>query len=50
MEIQGIEKVEEIKEDLESMSLTDLKAIAKEKGIKGFSTLKKPELIEKLKK
>ncbi len=43
-------KVEKIKEDLESMSLTDLKAIAKEKGIKGFSTLKKPELIEKLKK
>ena len=35
--------------DLESMSLADLKALAKEKGLKGFSTLKKDELIKKLK-
>ena len=31
------------------MSLADLKALAKEKGLKGFSTLKKDELIKKLK-
>lgn len=43
------EKIEEVKEDLESMSLADLKALAKEKGLKGFSTLKKDELIKKLK-
>ena len=40
------EKIEEVKEDLESMSLADLKALAKEKGLKGFSTLKKDELIK----
>lgn len=43
------EKIEEVKEDLESMSLANLKALAKEKGLKGFSTLKKDELIKKLK-
>lgn len=43
------EKIEEVKEDLESMSLADLKTLAKEKGLKGFSTLKKDELIKKLK-
>ena len=36
-------------EDLESKTLAELKAIAKEKGLKGYSTLKKAELIEMLK-
>ena len=31
------------------MTLTELKAIAKEKGIKGYSTMKKDELISNLK-
>ena len=31
------------------MSLGNLKALTKEKGLKGFSTLKKDELIKKLK-
>ncbi len=37
------------KENYEKMSLTELKAIAKEKKIKGYSTMKKAELIEALK-
>lgn len=35
-------------EDLSKLTLTDLKRMAKEKGIKGYSTLKKEELIESL--
>ena len=41
------EKVE--KEDLSSKNLTELKEIAKERGIKGYSKLKKEELLEVLK-
>ena len=42
-------KVEDAKEDLSTKTLTELKAIAKEKGIKGYSTMKKDELLENLK-
>ncbi len=35
--------------DYESMTLTDLKKIAKEQGIKGYSTMKKEEIISNLK-
>ena len=35
--------------NLDSLSLAELKNMAKDKGIKGYSTLKKVELIEKLK-
>lgn len=47
-------KKEEVKEektaseDLNSKTLTELKNMAKEKGLKGYSTLKKAELIEAL--
>ena len=37
------------KEDLSSKTLTELKELAKEKGIKGYSKLKKDELLEVLK-
>ena len=41
--------VEEPKLDLESMTVTDLKKLAKERGLKGYSTLVKADLIEALK-
>ncbi len=53
------EKVEEVVEekkevkadstDLEAMTLTELKALAKEKGVKGYSKMKKDEIISTLK-
>ena len=39
----------ETTEDLSSKTLAELKAIAKEKGIKGYSTMKKDELLSNLK-
>ena len=35
-------------ENFEELTLNDLKNMAKEKGIKGYSTMKKQELIEAL--
>ena len=42
------EKKEE-KEDLSKLTLADLKAKAKDKGVKGYSTMKKADLIDALK-
>ena len=49
-------KVEEVKKetkeekvDLDSMTLAELKALAKDKGIKGYSTMKKADLVSALK-
>ena len=39
----------ESKEDLSTKTLAELKNIAKEKGIKGYSTMKKDELLANLK-
>ena len=45
------ETVEEVKEEkaLSDMTLTELKAVAKDRGIKGYSTMKKDDLISALK-
>ena len=45
------EKKEDVKEikDYSKMTLTELKSIAKEQGIKGYSTMKKDELLNNLK-
>ncbi len=46
-----IEEVKEMKEmdELSEKTLTELKAMAKDKGIKGYSTMKKDELVDALK-
>ena len=43
------EKIKEEQEDLNTKTLTELKAIAKDKGIKGYSTMKKADLVTALK-
>ena len=40
----------EVSSDLNSMTVAQLKALAKEKGIEGYTTLKKAELIDVLSK
>ncbi len=42
-------KKEEKNEDLSSKTLSELKTLAKEKGVKGYSTMKKDELLASLK-
>ena len=48
-EVKKETKVEEKKVDLESLTVAELRDLAKEKEIKGYSTMKKAELLEALK-
>ena len=43
------EETEEVKEDLSTKTLAELKAMAKDAGVKGYSTMKKEELLKNLK-
>lgn len=46
--MEEVDDPQKRKLDYQTMTLSELKVIAKERGIEGYSNLKKAELIEKL--
>ena len=49
VKVEDVKEEVKVAEDLSGKTLTELKTIAKEKGIKGYSTMKKDELLSNLK-
>ena len=47
--VEKTEKVETKSEGLESKTVAELKELAKEKGIEGYTTMKKADLLNALK-
>ncbi len=47
-EVKEEDKAEEVKEDLSAKTLSELKEIAKANGVKGYSTMKKADLLAAL--
>ena len=42
------ERKETVSQDLSSMKLVELRAVAKQRGLKGYTSLRKAQLLERL--